>query len=381
VVECLLAKEEVASSNLVFRSTFLQVFYFIAILPFILSILLCYNSAMKVSEIGEFGLIERLSKMAKQGENKHQAAWKQLVIGIGDDTAAYFGNNKIQLATVDSLVQDVHFSFSYMSWQELGWKSLAVNFSDIAAMGGSPRYALVSLGLPGNTEVEDVIELYRGMFKIAGKFGVAVVGGDTVSSPVVFISVTVIGSAGEKKRNVLRRSAAKSGDQVAVTNYLGASAGGLQMLNRRLKFKPKYSKELRQAHLTPNPRVSEGQLLVEKGVKCAMDISDGLVGDLTHICQESEVGAQISVDLVPISPAVITCFSEQALEMALNGGEDYELLFTASPQVMNKVKNTIQCPVTVIGEITAEKIGKVILIDSQDKPFRIKKTGWDHFSE
>jgi thiamine-monophosphate kinase len=110
-----------------------------------------------------------------------------------------------------------------------------------------------------------------------------------------------------------------------------------------------------------------------------MDISDGLVGDLTHICRESEAGAQISVDLVPISPAVTTCFGEQALELALNGGEDYELLFTASPQVMNKVKNTIQCPVTVIGEITTAKIGKVILIDSQGKPFRIKKTGWDHF--
>ena len=325
---------------------------------------------MKVSEIGEFGLIERLTKMAKQSEDKHQAAWKQLIIGIGDDAAAYFSNNEIQLATVDSLVQDIHFSFSYMSWQELGWKSLAVNLSDIAAMGGFPRYALVSLGLPGNTEVEDVIDLYRGMFEIAGKFGVAVVGGDTVSSPVVFISVTVIGSAGAKNKNMLKRSAAKAGDKIAVTNYLGASAAGLEMLSKNLKFKPKLSKELRQAHLMPNPRVAEGQLLIEKGVKCGMDISDGLVGDLTHICQESKVGAQINIDLVPVSPPVKECFGERALELALNGGEDYELLFTASPQVMNKVKKTIQCPVTVIGEITTNKTGKVTLIDSQGKPFR-----------
>ena len=141
---------------------------------------------MKVKEIGEFGLIARLSKMAKQAENKHQAAWKQLIVGIGDDAAAYSGGNTLQLATVDSLVQDVHFSLSYMSWRELGWKSLAVNLSDIAAMGGSPRYALVSLGLPGNTEVEDVVALYKGMFDIAGKFGTAIVGGDTVSSPVCF---------------------------------------------------------------------------------------------------------------------------------------------------------------------------------------------------
>jgi thiamine-monophosphate kinase len=336
---------------------------------------------MKVSDIGEFGLIARLSKMAKQVEDKNQAARKQLIIGIGDDTAAYFSNNEIQLATVDSLVQDVHFSFSYMSWQELGWKSLAVNLSDIAAMGGSPHYALVSLGLPGTTEVEDVIDLYRGMFNIAGKFGLAIVGGDTVSSPFVFVSVTVIGSAGVKNKNMLRRSAAKAGDKIAVTNYLGASAAGLEMLSKELKFKPKLSKDLRQAHLTPNPRVAEGQLLVEKGVKCGMDISDGLIGDLAHICQESKVGAQINVDLVPISPAVITCFGERALELALTGGEDYELLFTASPQVMNRVKKTIKCPITVIGEIMADKAGKVTLINSQGKVIKFKKTGWDHFSE
>jgi thiamine-monophosphate kinase len=336
---------------------------------------------MKVSEIGEFGLIERLAKMAKQGEDKHQAAWKQLIIGIGDDAAAYFSNNEIQLATVDSLVQDIHFSFSYMSWQELGWKSLAVNLSDIAAMGGFPRYALVSLGLPGKTRVEDVIDLYRGMFEIAGKFGVAVVGGDTVSSPVIFISVTVIGSTGVKNKNLLKRSAAKAGDKIAVTNCLGVSAAGLEMLSKGLKFKPKIAKNLRQAHLMPNPRVVEGQLLIEKGVKCGMDISDGLVGDLMHICQESEVGALISVDLVPVSPPVKECFGERALELALNGGEDYELLFTASPQVMNKVIKAMPCLVTVIGEITTDKTGKVTLIDSQGKPFKIKKTGWDHFSE
>ena len=141
---------------------------------------------MKVKEIGEFGLIARLYKMAKQAENKNQAAWKQLIVGIGDDAAAYLGGNTRSTGDCDSLVQDVHFSLSYMSWRELGWKSLAVNLSDIAAMGGSPWYALVSLGLPGDTKVEDVVALYKGMFDIAGKFGTAIVGGDTVSSPVYF---------------------------------------------------------------------------------------------------------------------------------------------------------------------------------------------------
>ena len=334
---------------------------------------------MKVKEIGEFGLIARLSKMAKQTENKKQAAWQQLIVGIGDDAAAYLGGGTVQLATVDSLVQDVHFSLSYMSWRELGWKSLAVNLSDIAAMGGSPWYALISIGLPGDTKVEDVVALYKGMSAIAGKFGTAIVGGDTVSSPFVFISVTVIGCAIGKNNRILRRSAAKAGDKIAVTNYLGASAAGLEMLRKNLKFKPKMAKELKQAHLTPNPRVVEGQLLIEKGVKCGMDISDGLVGDLTHICHESKVGARINIDLIPVSPAVKDCFGTRALELALTGGEDYELLFTASPFVMNKVKKAMQCPVTVIGEITEGKAGKVNLIDSQGKPFSIKKTGWDHF--
>jgi thiamine-monophosphate kinase len=336
---------------------------------------------MKVSEIGEFGLIARLAKMAQNAKDKDAVAWQQLIIGIGDDAAAYFANNEIQLATVDSLVQDVHFSLSYMSWQELGCKSIAVNLSDIAAMGGFPRYALVSLGLPPDTEVENVIELYRGMFDIAGKFGLAIVGGDTVSSPVVFVSVTVIGSAGDRKRGMLRRSAAKPGDKIAVTNSLGASAGGLKMLQKNLKFAPKYAKQLRQAHLLPNPRVSEGQLLVENGVKCGMDVSDGLIGDLAHICAESKVGARINVDLVPVSPAAAACFGELGLEMALTGGEDYELLFTAGTQIMNKVIKAMPCPVMVVGEITAENTGKVKLVDNSGKPFRIKKTGWDHFSK
>ena len=336
---------------------------------------------MKVSEIGEFGLIARLAKMAQKAENKDAAAFQQLLVGIGDDAAAYFPDNEIQLATVDSLVQDVHFSLSYMSWQELGRKSIAVNLSDIAAMGGFPRYALVSLGLPPETEVENIIELYRGMFDIAGKFGLAIVGGDTVSSPVVFVSVTVIGSAGDRKRGMLRRSAAKPGDKIAVTNSLGASAGGLKMLQEGLKFAPKYANQLRQAHLMPNPRVNEGQMLVAKGVRCGMDVSDGLVGDLTHICAESKVGALINIGLVPVSPAATVCFGDMALEMALTGGEDYELLFTAGPQIMKRVIKAMPCPVTVVGEITAENTGKVKTVDNSGKPFRIKKTGWDHFNK
>jgi thiamine-monophosphate kinase len=180
---------------------------------------------------------------------------------------------------------------------------------------------------------------------------------------------------------MLRRSAAKPGDKIAVTNSLGASAGGLKMLQKNLKFAPKYAKQLRQAHLLPNPLVSEGQTLLEKGVRCGMDVSDGLIGDLAHICAESKVGARINVDLVPVAPAVTACFGELGLEMALTGGEDYELLFTAGPVVMSKVLKAMPCLVTVVGEITAENTGKVKLVDNSGKTFNTKKTGWDHFSK
>jgi thiamine-monophosphate kinase len=160
---------------------------------------------------------------------------------------------------------------------------------------------------------------------------------------------------------------------------LGASAAGLEMLTKKLQFSIKNTAQLRKVHLKPYPRVIEGQFLVESGVHCGMDISDGLVGDLTHICQESQVGACISVDCVPVSPVVKACFGKRAVELALTGGEDYELLFTAGNRTMNKVKDEIGCPVTVIGEITAENIGKVNLIDNQGKPVKIGKTGWDHF--
>jgi len=168
---------------------------------------------MKVSEIGEFGLIARLAKNgAKNPKIKMRLHFKQLLVGIGDDAAAYFPDNEIQLGHRRfSGTGMFHFSLSYMSWQE---PRLEINRSEsqrIAAMGGFPRYALVSLGLPPDTEVENVIDLYRGMFDIAGKFGLAIVGGDTVSSPFVFVSVTVIGSAGEKKRGMLRRFGGQTG--------------------------------------------------------------------------------------------------------------------------------------------------------------------------
>ncbi|MBA7494072.1 Thiamine-monophosphate kinase [subsurface metagenome] len=332
---------------------------------------------MKVSELGEFGLIDILAKMVDTSQGRQVASWQQLILGIGDDTAAWHSDAPIQLATVDSLIQDVHFSLSTTSWSELGWKALAVNLSDIAAMGGTPRYALVSLALPGATEVEDVTALYQGIIELAQQFGVAIVSGDTSNAPLVTISITILGSARNHK-DILTRSTAKPADRIAVTGYLGTAAAGLEMLTKQLQLDPEATACFRKAFLQPYPRIAEGQLLVEQGVKTAIDISDGLISDLKQICKASQVSARIEVDRLPVLPAVKTNFADKSLELAISGGEDYELLFTGSSEVINKVKRAASCPITIIGEVVAGK-PEITLIDSRGNPFNLGKAGWEHF--
>jgi len=325
---------------------------------------------MKVKDLGEFGLIDLLAKMVGGGKDRH------LLIGIGDDAAAWQGDESVQLATVDSFIQDVHFPSGLASWKELGWKALAVNLSDIAAMGGLPRYALVSLALPDDTEVGDVTSLYTGMLELAKQFGVTIIGGDISRAPLVAITIVVFGSS--QKKQILTRSTAKTGELVAVTGELGAAAAGLEMLTKGLKFEPQAAALFKNAFLHPLPRIAEGQLLVEEGVKTAIDLSDGLVSDLNKIRKASQVGARIEVERVPVEPKVKAAFGERALEMALGGGEDYELLFTARAGVIERVKRKASCPITVIGDIIAGDKG-VTLVDSQGKPVNLVRRGWEHF--
>jgi len=319
--------------------------------------------------LGEFGLIDRLAKMAAGRDER-------LIIGIGDDAAAWKGDASIQLATVDSFIQGVHFPAGIVPWPELGWKALAVNLSDIAAMGGIPRYALVSLALPPDTEVDDVTTLYTGMLELAKQHRVTIVGGDISNAPMVIINVTVLGSSPQKQ--LLTRSSARPGELIAVTGHLGAAAAGLEMLTKKLKFEPKATARFKQAFFKPTPRIAEGQLLVEQGVKTAIDISDGLVADLNQICKASKVGARIDANRVPVEPLVKAGFGEKALGLALTGGEDYELLFTAKAEVIARIKKVAACPVTAIGEITTGQ--GVTVVDRRGKPLKLDKAGWEHFT-
>ncbi|MBU2535238.1 MAG: thiamine-phosphate kinase [Chloroflexota bacterium] len=334
---------------------------------------------MKVSELGEFGLIDLLAEMISASQNKNAAAYRKLLVGIGDDAAAWKGDSSTQLATTDSLFQDVHFRLSTTPWYELGWKALAVNLSDIAAMGGLPQYALVSLALPPDTEVDDVKAMYQGMIELAQRFEVALIGGDTCRAPLVSITVTVLGSAKDKDGRMLTRSAARPGEKIAVTGALGAAAAGMEMLDKKMQFDAESSRQLRQAFLQPEPRVAEGQQLVELGVKAAIDISDGLISDLKHVCEASRVGARVEMERIPIAPAVSAHFKDRALALAAAGGEDYELLFTASEEKIAKVRTVLSCPVTTIGEIVAEETGNVVIVDAHDAPVDLEKSGWEHF--
>jgi len=331
---------------------------------------------MRLSELGEFGLINLIRSSTRYGNSRH-TPWQEVLVGIGDDAAAWQGDHRTQLATTDTLVQDVHFDLDVINWEELGWKALAVNLSDIAAMGGIPKYALLSLALPGELEVEDISKFINSMMNLAKEFGVAIIGGNVATSPNVVITVTIIGCS--KSKDMLKRSTASSGEQVAVTGYLGLSAAGLEMFKGKTISDPEISDILRQAHFKPMPKVKEGQILIEQGVKTAIDISDGLVADLDHICESSKVNAKIKIEQVPGHPVVRANFPNHQ-ELALCGGDDYELLFTAAEATVARAKQALDCPVTVIGDITEEKSPtRVTVVDSKGNIIPYKKGGWEHF--
>jgi len=338
----------------------------------------CYNAAVKVSELGEFNLIEKISDLVKE-KNISSIPDRELLIGIGDDSAVWKSLGKFQMCTTDCLIQNVHFDLAYTGWQDLGIKSIAVNLSDIAAMGGFPRYTFVSLAMPPDTEVDDILTLYRGMIETANKYGIHILGGNISAADKLIINIAVHGYS--KTSSLLTRSTALAGDLIAVTGFTGLSAAGLIMLKNKLSFEEEAAAVFSGAHLRPNPRIKEGQMLVSHGARTAIDISDGLLADLGHICESSRVSAIVREELVPISPFLKKYFKDDYMNLALTGGEDYELLFTASRGVFQKVKASIQCPVTIIGEIVKQNSAAITVIDSNGKSALFAHTGWNHFKQ
>jgi len=337
---------------------------------------------MKISDLGEFGLIRKIKQQSK-GRSP------STLIGIGDDAAALsLSSSKILLTTTDMLLEGVHFDLSYTDLYSLGWKSAAVNLSDIAAMGGVPRFCLTALGIPSTISVEQIKEFYKGFNALCRKYHVDLVGGDTCRSEKgLVVSVTALGEV--EKKNMLTRAGARMGDLIFVTGTLGDSAAGMEMLrmrnaecgmrNKNSEIRTSNSGLIRK-HLRPDPRIESGRKIALSGCATAMiDISDGLSSDLGHICEESRVGAEICADQIPFSKDICKAadhLKTEPLHYALSGGEDYELLFTVSP---SKLKRFFSLKIlsTQIGEIIA---GNTMILINNGKRAVLKPKGFNHFT-
>lgn len=335
---------------------------------------------MKLKNIGEFGLIKKVTKDITVDKST-------VVVGVGDDVAVIkTKSEKYALLTCDVLIEGTHFKRETITPFQLGRKAIAINVSDIAAKGGIPNQALISIGLTKDTKVEYVEEIYRGIKKAAKQFNIDIVGGNTALSRYkIFVDIFLIGEI--KPEFLLLRSGAKSGDKILVTGDLGDSSAGLEIIeDPDLEFNEKFKIKLKQAHLSPNPRLLEGRIIAKnKLANSMMDISDGLSGDLAKICEESNVGTLIWEEKIPMSKetfAFAKSIGKNPLDFAIHGGEDYELLLTALPEnvdtIIGKVEKKTETKVTEIGEIKDKEFCiKIAKTDGKVAPLNIY--GWDHF--
>ena len=346
---------------------------------------------MEIASLGEFGLIDRLTKDIKpQNESTKY--------GVGDDCAVLHYPDSEVLVTTDMLMEGVHFDLTYIDLQHLGWKSAMVNISDIFAMNGIPRQMTVSVALSKRFTVEDMEQFFSGLRMACDKWGVDVVGGDTTSSYTgLAISITCIGEA--RKEDIVYRNGAKETDLICVSGDLGAAYMGLQLLEREKSvyyqmvdeakkngkpvpdFQPDFAgKEyLLQRQLKTEARGDIIQRLREAGIRptSMMDISDGLSSELMHICKQSNVGCRVFEKQIPIDYQTAVMAEELNMNVttcALNGGEDYELLFTVPIGDHEKIQDMDD--IKLIGHITNPSLGQ-ILVTRDDQEFELKAQGWN----
>lgn len=338
------------------------------------------SEATEISQLGEFGLIERLTK----GLQLHN---ESTLRGVGDDAAVMHYPDREVLMTTDLLLEMVHFDLTYVPLKHLGYKSAVVNFSDIYAMNGTPRQITVSLGISRRFTVEHIEELYSGIRLACEVYGVDLVGGDTTASNQgLVISITCIGDA--PKDQIVYRDGAHDTDLICVSGDLGAAYMGLQLLEREKvasagnpDFEPKFQgKEyLIERQLKPEARKDIIEALAKAGVKptAMMDVSDGLSSELLHICKQSKCGCRVYEDRIPIDYQTAVMAEEVNMNLvtaALNGGEDYELLFTVpltAHDAVEKIKG-----VKIIGYITKTELG-CAMVTRDDNEITLQAQGWN----
>ncbi|MCK4224792.1 MAG: thiamine-phosphate kinase [candidate division Zixibacteria bacterium] len=327
---------------------------------------------MKINQIGEFGLIDLIKKKILSKD-------KQVIVNIGDDAAVIKSSpNRLLIFTTDTMVERIHFDLTYFTPEEIGWKAMVANLSDIAAMGGLPKYALVTVGLPKFMRAEDVLSIYKGASKIAKRYNCKIIGGDTTLVPKdIFISIALLGEVA--KKFLLTRSGAKKGDLICVTGNLGEAQAGLEFLKKHGRQKLSFVRK----HLQPQPRIKEARILVKKlKVTSMIDISDGLSSELFHLTEESQLGAVIFEQNIPISFKCLKLASllkKSPMSWALSSGEEYELLFTVDRKDLSKIeKIKKKVNISFIGEMVDKRDG-VKLIQKSGAKKELNKMGFVHF--
>ncbi len=340
------------------------------------------SSRNSLAEFGEFRLIKRLAR-------RFGRTGRAVLCGIGDDAALILpARRRALVLTTDLLAEGIHFDRRIARLEDVGYKAAAANLSDIAAMGGVPQYLLVALAVPPSSGVHEVEALYQGLMDAARAHGVELVGGDTSASRAGwFISLTLVGAV--EPRLALTRSGARVGDLVYVSGTLGDSRAGLSLLRRAAggsgrRLSRVHASYLARRHGRPTPRVTLGRLLaVRRLATAAIDLSDGLSGDVAHLCAQSGVGAEIEATALPLSPAArayAAAWGIDPIRLALDGGEDYELLFTVSPRHRAAVRaaaRLTKCRVSCIGTVRPERFG--LRLKRGKGAERLVPHGYQHF--
>ena len=332
-----------------------------------------------LKDIGEFGLIARIDGLLKREGVQSPG----VSLGIGDDTASFKAKPGYEvLVTCDCVVEGRHFLSRHISAMDLGRRSMMLNISDIGAMGGHPLYALISLGLKNETLVKDIEDLYLGFLLELNPFGASIIGGNlTKSGDGIFIDITLIGEVEEGR--AVRRSGARPGEVILVTGYPGQSAAGLQLLLQSLASE---DHPLVRAYNKPSHRAREGRAVALTGCATAMiDTSDGFLGDLGHICEESGVGALLNQEKFPISDELrqaAKTLEKDPSNFFLGDSDDYQLIITCGANDVERIRSSIaltyEGPVTQVGEVTAPETGlRLLLTDGSEQ--RLSAKGWDHF--
>ncbi len=318
-----------------------------------------------IGDVGEFGFLAKLLPRLRGGSG--------ILVGPGQDCAVIRGGGRRYLFTVDALVEGVHFLRGWLSPYQLGRKSFLVNASDVAAMGGRPRFCVVNLAVPPAYRVSDLSALQAGIVAAATETGAAVVGGNLTSAQQLSIAIALLGDA---PKRIVTRQGARSGHRIYVTGTVGDAALGCRAVRDGTPAPPSALRRFRQ----PTVRLQAGRWLVESGVASAMiDISDGLVQDLGHVCAESGVGAEVYAAGVPRSAAYRRAYGADAT-LALTGGEDYELLCTVPERHVKRLASNqarLGCAIACIGEVTAGR--GIRIVDEEGRVRPLRATGYDHF--